>query len=172
MLGLEFGDEAVKQELPDNRHSDEGAVLKNELPRTPLKLDLARWVFDATIRPSPCIKTTGSPTTWSLFSCSSFPGHSCVTIASLYGLVYSAPTFAQSFDRERSPIRSVLHKDAIIYELDFREGMIHDSQRAIASPYMTIFKFRPVHHSTDFSPRSTPQAPQSAINPPIFYAVV
>ena len=63
MLGSEFGDKAVKQELPVNRDSHTEAKRKIELPRTPL----SRWIFAATIRPSPCLKTADSPTACFLF---------------------------------------------------------------------------------------------------------
>ena len=66
MLALEFGDEA-----PDNWHMDEEARLKSELSRTPLALDLSRWILDETIRSFPYLKIAGSPTAWSLFSYSS-----------------------------------------------------------------------------------------------------
>lgn len=137
MLGLKFGDEAVNQELPENQHSDKEARPKNELPQTLLKFDLSRWIFDATIRPSPSLKTAGSPTVCSLLCCSSPPGHSCTTITPLC-FIHPAPTFARFLDRERSPTCSALHDDAITYELVYADGEINEEENmAVAFPSPT-----------------------------------
>ena len=131
-MGLKFRDEAINQELPENRHLDKEARLTDTqrsicragyLTRPPVHF-LASKLQD---HPPPVLYISAP---LSLVN-------SCTTVTPVYDLVHPAPTFAQFLDRERSPIRPALHDNVITYEPVYLEGKIHNFQRHIAAPYMT-----------------------------------
>ena len=153
------------QGLPENRHSNKEAMLKSQLPRTPLKLDLTR--LSVHLLASKLQHPPSAPY---------FPAPLSPVIAVSRSLDYMALSTPHQISISSSAVNGRQSAQWCTttpppMNSSNPEGKIYDFPRAIAAPCMTIFKFHLVRHSSNFPPIFAPHGiPQPAINALIFYA--